>query len=146
MYRVAQNKSISLCLVEGLSRQCIFVYLVSTNENKINVHFFHSKKKKSYMHNMRWIALATCVHSHTKVFGHSSLNGCWWQKAWLILLGATFKQVNYNAFKKYLLRHIQCTVVQRKNETPLFISMKIIVEKWNWYQSSWIIVYFNLML
>ena len=35
---------------------------------------------------------------------------------------------------------------KQKNETLLFISIQIIVEKWNWYQSSWIIVYFNLML
>ena len=38
------------------------------------------------------------------------------------------------------------TVGQTKNETPLFISIQTIVEKLNWYQSSWIIVYFNLML
>ena len=29
-----------------------------------------------------------------------------------------------------------CTVGQRKNETPLFISIQIIIQKWNWYQSS----------
>ena len=40
----------------------------------------------------------------------------------------------------------KCTVVQRKNETPLFISIQIIIQKWNWYQSSWISVYFRLML
>ena len=37
------------------------------------------------------------------------------------------------------------TVSQIKNETPLFISIQIIVQKWDWYQSSWIIVYFSLM-
>ena len=30
------------------------------------------------------------------------------------------------------------TVVQTKNETPLFNSIQNIVQKWNWYQSSWI--------
>ena len=39
-----------------------------------------------------------------------------------------------------------CTVVQNKNETPLFISIQIIIQKWNWYQSSWISVYSSFML
>ena len=39
-----------------------------------------------------------------------------------------------------------CTVCQKKIESPLFISRKIIVMKWNWCQSSWITVYFTLML
>ena len=34
----------------------------------------------------------------------------------------------------------------KKNEISLFISIQIIVQKWSWYQSLWIIVYFNLML
>ena len=40
-----------------------------------------------------------------------------------------------------------CTVGQKKKkkEAPLFISIQIIVQKGNWYQSSWIIVYFNLV-
>ena len=45
----------------------------------------------------------------------------------------------------YICRNCECTVGQ-KNETPLFISIQIIVQKWNWYQSSWISVYFSLML
>ena len=40
----------------------------------------------------------------------------------------------------------RCTVVKIKNETPLFISIQIIIQKWNWYQSSWMSVYFSLML
>ena len=39
-----------------------------------------------------------------------------------------------------------CTVAQNKNETLLFISIQIIVETWNLYQSLWNIAYFNLML
>ena len=35
---------------------------------------------------------------------------------------------------------------EKKKETPLFILKQIIAQKWNWYQSSWIIVYFSLML
>ena len=34
----------------------------------------------------------------------------------------------------------------KKKETSLFISIQIIVQKWSWYHSSWIIVYFSLML
>ena len=38
----------------------------------------------------------------------------------------------------------KCTVGEKKR-TPLLIPIQIIVEKLNLYQSSWIIVYFNLM-
>ena len=31
----------------------------------------------------------------------------------------------------------------KKKDTPLFISLKTFVQKWYWYQSSWIIVYFK---
>ena len=34
----------------------------------------------------------------------------------------------------------------KQNETPQFISIQIIIQKWNWYQSSWISVYFSLMI
>ena len=45
--------------------------------------------------------------------------------------------------KTSLFRKYECTEGQRKNETPLFISILITVQKWNWYQhhgllSTWI--------
>ena len=48
---------------------------------------------------------------------------------------------------KYILNEV-CTVGQKekKNRTPLFIQIQIVVDKQNIYQSTWIIVYFNLML
>ena len=38
-----------------------------------------------------------------------------------------------------------CTVGQKKNGIPLLILIKINVENWNLYQSTWIIVCFNLI-
>ena len=43
-------------------------------------------------------------------------------------------------------RDVQSFKKEKKNRTPLFILTQIIVEKWNLHQSSWIIVYFSLML
>ena len=42
------------------------------------------------------------------------------------------------------MRRTLCTVGQKekKKETPLFISIQVSVQKRNWYQSSWISVYF----
>ena len=45
-----------------------------------------------------------------------------------------------NAYRKKMYSRSK-----KENETPLFISIQIIVQKLNWYQSSWISVYFSLM-
>ena len=58
-----------------------------------------------------------------------------------------FLKLNFSFFFLFFLSF--CPDVQsvnnnnkKKNETPLFISIQIIVQKWNW----WITSYFNLML
>ena len=51
-------------------------------------------------------------------------------------------KLNENLNYDWFIRICQ-TCSRSKN---LFISIQIIVQKWNWYQSSWIIVYFSLML
>ena len=58
-----------------------------------------------------------------------------------------WKKVGIQPLESLLRRYtlVPCTVGQRKNETPTFISILIIVQKWNRYPSSWITVYLNLM-
>ena len=79
-----------------------------------------------------------------------------------LLLDVAFNLSNtfMQSSKKTLIESIPCctgnillfiyvhigTVVQKISETPLFISIQIIIQKGNWYHSSWIIVYFNTML
>ena len=53
-----------------------------------------------------------------------------------------FKLKNQDDFFKANCIHLMVYMYSRskKKETTLFISTQIIVQKWNWYQSSWIIV------
>ena len=78
----------------------------------------------------------------------------WWKFAFVCVCGKCMSIIKFRllvivCFSQHhptQPKKIRCTAVQKKNETLLFISIQIIVEKWNCYQSSWIIVYFSLML
>ena len=54
-----------------------------------------------------------------------------WIKTWFLIHEKLWQFVMYS---------------RKKIGTSFFISIQIILQKWNWYQSSWIIVYFRLML
>ena len=124
-------------------------------KKKISVIFRERRKKRQ----RQWYATHTYYSNWHRDRGAlllflPSLCLCCCGKSWplFLRLRLIMNQLWANSiflkkdFKLSVSMYSRSKKERKRKETPLFISIQMIVEKWNWYQSSWISVYFFLML